>query len=100
MADEPINLVEGMEKAASLLAERLFQRRQALKKAVGDRPFLGRNLDDNEALAQYMELRHDSQGWQKILQETAIVKEDGRVLLPRQFIDRMREFETRIREGE
>jgi len=53
-----------------------------------------------EALARYAQIRHNQPGWTELLLSVAKVKEDGRVLLPKELVETTKRFEARLKEGE
>lgn len=89
-----------LEAAVNNLAVRLYEHRNRMLKDLGPRPFLGQPLDSLDAFNEYLALRHNPQGWRDALNGTARVQEDGRVLVPQVFIDKVAEFEKKLREGD
>lgn len=96
----PTDLAGRLEMEVTGAAKALFGVRRKLREAAGKRSFLGEAMDDDEALARYAQIRHNQQGWTELLLSVARIKEDGRVLLPKELVETTKKFETRLREGE
>jgi hypothetical protein len=96
----PPALADHLEAGVRGAAQAMVRKRREMRKAAGVRPFGGKAITEDESFAEYLKIRHNLIGWQDMLRSVARVKEDGRVLLPKELVEATRKYETRIREGE
>lgn len=96
----PAELADRLEQTVKGAAKLMLETSRSLREAAGPRPFLGEEVGSDKALGRYAQIRHDVQGWTKVLRSVAKIKEDGRVLLPKELVKTIKEFETQLREGE
>lgn len=88
------------EEEVKMAAQELYRNRVKTREAWGKRPFMGEELDSDAAFGKYLQVRNNVQGWMQILQSAVRVKQDGRILLPRELVEATREYEARLKEGE
>jgi hypothetical protein len=93
-------LADRTEEVVKMAAQELYRKRVETRKAGGKRPFMGEEFDSDAAFGKYLQVRNNVQGWLEILQSSARVKEDGRVLLPNELVEATKEYEARLSEGE
>lgn len=84
---------------AKLVAQRLNDKINKAKEVVGPKPFLGEELSEDELFDRYNQIRHDVQGWTDLLPSVSKVNENGAVLLRKDFVEQVKAFERRNREG-
>jgi hypothetical protein len=63
------SIVEDLENLEDSAAQELAGHMETIDKWLGDRPFHGRKLSENEQLARYIMGREDPAHWQQLLQE-------------------------------
>ena len=93
---KPQNKADDMEKVTQLVAEKLFERRKNLLKSVGPRPFLGSEVDAEDSFTQYSMVRHNKELWKSVLLNAIREKNDGAMLVPKELVAAVKEFESRF----
>ena len=89
-----------LELVVKMVAQRLHDRLKAAKLAFGDKPFLGEELSKDELFDRYNQVRHDVERWKELLPEvTKVNEETNAVLIRKDFIEQVKAFERRNREG-
>jgi len=89
-----------LELVVKMVARRLHDRLKAAKLAFGDKPFLGEELSEDELFSRYNQVRHSVEGWKELLSEVTKVNEETNAVLVRtDFIEQVKAFERRNREG-
>lgn len=88
-----------METIAKEAGKRLYQKRADMKKAIGDRPYLGTALTPEQRMGKYNEMRNDPDAWYDFLKEHVRVKPDGKILMPKGMMKELQDMETQLREG-
>ena len=91
--------VEMLEEATKLAAERLYQQKQEMRRAMGSKPFGGGEMTDDEAFTEYLAVRINPQAYQQMIQENSKQGRDGRMLVRKELVDAIVKMETRIKEG-
>lgn len=87
---------EGMVKFAS---RRLYDKRKRMLAAIGSRPYKGLPVKEEEILSRFAQIQHDPQALAEVLKQNAMFKEDGRVLVPKDLITKMKEMTQKLRKG-
>ena len=95
----PTEFADRWELIVSEAGKRLFERRNRIKQAVGARPFKGLPVSEDELLGRYGQIRRDPEEMLKLLLENVKVAKDGRVLLPKEFVNKLVEMEGKIKDG-
>ena len=88
-----------LKLVVKLVARNLHERMKGTTKAFGPKPFLGEELPEDELFRRYNEVRHDVERWKQMLPEVSKVNENGAVLLRKDFLEQVKTFERRNREG-
>jgi len=95
----PKALADRLDHAAKELGIRLFQKRKALLSAIGERPMGGLPVSENDRYIQYNELLQDPEGMAELVAKNVRAKEDGRVLVRKDFVKTINEMESQRRGG-
>lgn len=96
----PAMKADELQLVVKLVAQSLNERRKAAKESFGPKPFLGEELSEDELFDRYNQVRHDVEGWKSLLPEvTRVNEETGAVLLRKDFVEQVKAFERRNREG-
>ena len=88
-----------VEKVASESAKRMFQKLMMMRKLIGRRPYRGREVSDQELEDRFIAVRHDREAMKQVIAENVRVKDGGKVLLSREFVDSMIDTEDKMRKG-
>jgi len=82
-----------------LASERLHRKRKQISEAIGERPYKGLPVREEELTARWAQIRHEGDSLVEVFQSNAKFKPDGRVLVPKALIDGMINQEKKIRES-
>ena len=88
---QPISLNAKLQIKAEALSDRLFERRRALHKTMGE-PLKSGQLSATERKAQYKELTASNEMLIKALAGAAIVGRDGRLRISNSMVDAFKEL--------
>ena len=94
----PKDLASRWETIVETSATGMLDRRTKMLEAVGERPYKGLPVEENERLARYREIREDPLSLVEILKANTRIKEDGRILVKRKLISSMIEMEQQLKE--
>ncbi|KKL54926.1 hypothetical protein LCGC14_2260530 [marine sediment metagenome] len=95
----PTMKADELQLVVKMVARRLHERLKGAKKSFGPKPFLGEELSEDELFDRYNQVRHDVEGWTELLPTVSKVNENGAVLLRKDFVEQVKAFERRNREG-
>ena len=95
----PPDLASRWETIVAEAAKRIFIKRKAMAKAIGQRPYQGLPVEASERTARWAQIRHDTPALVEVFSANAKFKKDGTVLVPTALIDNMVETETGFRKG-
>lgn len=87
---------ESMVKFAS---KRLYDKRKQMLAAIGSRPYKGLPVKEEQILSRFAQIQHDPQALAEVLKQNAMFKEDGRVLIPKDLVTKMKEMTQKLRKG-
>ncbi len=76
------------------------QKRDDIKKVIGDRPYQGFPLDKEEAKTRYLQMREDVELQTTALEANIQKSKEGRLLVNKEYLKAMMDFEEGIRKGE
>ena len=88
-----------IEQVANESAKRMFQKLMMLRKLLGRRSYRGREVSDEELQDRFVAVRHDREAMKKVIAENVRVRDGGKVLLSREFVDSMAKTEDKMRKG-
>ena len=92
--------VEMLEEATKLAAERLYQQKQEMRRAMGSKPFGGGEMMEDEAFVEYLTVRSNPQAYQQMIQDNMKMGRDGRPLIKKELVDAIIKMEKKIKEGQ
>lgn len=96
----PAMKADELQLVVKMVARDLHERRKAAKEFFGPKPFLGEELSEDALFSRYNEVRHDPEAWKELLPSvTKVNEETGAVLIRKDFIEQVKTFERRNREG-
>ena len=95
----PPDLASRWEMIVSEVTKRIFLKRKAMAKAIGQRPYQGLPVEASDLTARWAQIRHDTPALTEVLSGNATFKKDGKVFVPKALIDSMIKTETSFREG-
>ena len=87
------------EKVAGESAKGMFQKLMMLRKLLGERPYRGRAVSDQELEDRFIAVRHDREAMKQVIAENVRVKDGGAVLVSREFVNSMIKTEDKMRKG-
>ena len=64
-----MTVIDDLEALENSAAEEMARSFETIDKWLGDRPFHGRKLNENEQLSRYLLMRDNSVAWNEMLQE-------------------------------
>lgn len=97
--DIPEGLADKWDLLVKESSERLKRRRDDIKLAVGERPYKGLPVSENELAKRWAQIQHSPQDLMELFQENARFKKDGTVLVPKELIKAIRKQHKRRQEG-
>lgn len=95
----PSGLADRWEILTKETGKILKKKRDKILESIGSRPYKGLPVDEKELRGRWMQVRKDPNELLNILAENAKMKSDGRVLLPKKLMNKIREYETSLKEG-
>lgn len=95
----PKGLADRWEALVDEASKRLFAKRKEIQRAVGDRPYRGLPMGEDEMFARWLQIRRDTESLVELLSQNSIAKPDGHVLVPRKMVEAMVKQEKRARRG-
>ena len=82
-----------------IASERLFEGRAKIKEAIGQRPYKGLPVEENELSERWAQIANDQQALVELFQENATFKDDGTILVPKELLKIMHEQNKKRVEG-
>lgn len=76
------------------------EKRDQIKEVIGERPYQGFPLDKAEAEVRYIQMRESVELQTTALEANIQKTKEGRILINKEYLKAMIEFEERIRKGE
>lgn len=95
----PKTEAERLEYISSTLAKRMFERRKEFLTTVATRPYKAEKATPQEMRMRMAEIRKDPAAFATMIQKVGRVKEDGRVLLPKDLIEPIMKLERELKVG-
>ena len=99
MKEVPTGLADKWDLLVDVTANNLLEMRRKLKKAIGERPYKGFPVTEEDRGARWSQIRQDVPALVEMLRANSKHTPDGEVLVPKALIDSMTEQETRRRKG-
>ena len=95
----PTELAPRWELIVNESAKRLKAKQDMIKKVIGERPYKGIPIDENELEIRYTQMRDDPDLHKEALKPNLIKTKDGRVLVNKEYIQALINIESKIRKG-
>ena len=95
----PPDLASRWEMIVSEVTKRIFIKRKAMAKAIGQRPYQGLPVEASDLTARWAQIRHDTPALVEVLSGNAKFKKSGEVLVPLALIESMTKEEEKFRKG-
>jgi len=95
----PPDLASRWEMIVSEVTKRIFIKRKAMAKAIGQRPYQGLPVEASDLTARWAQIRHDTPALTEVLSGNATFKKDGKVFVPKALIESMLKTEEGFRKG-
>ncbi len=92
-------LASTLEKKVGITANLLFDKRKNMLDTIGTRPYKGLPVKEEELLSRFSQIWRDPQALTEILKQNAIFKKDGRVLISKALLKKMKEMTQKLRKG-
>jgi hypothetical protein len=96
----PTEMAPRWELIVDEATQRIKNKRDLIIQAIGDKPYQGIPIDEDEAQIRYTQMRNDVELQSQALEPNVIKAKDGRLLINKKYIDKLIELETKIRKGE
>ena len=95
----PPDLASRWETIVAEAAKRIFIKRKAMAKAIGQRPYQGLPVKASDLTARWAQIRHDPAALAEVFSGNAKFKKDGKVFVPSALIESMTKEEEKFRKG-
>ncbi|KKL92068.1 hypothetical protein LCGC14_1888400 [marine sediment metagenome] len=95
----PTGIAARWELIVKLASERLHRKRKQISEVIGERPYKGLPVREEELDARWAQIRHEGDSLVEVFQSNAKFKPDGRVLVPKALIDGMIKQEKKKKDG-
>ena len=95
----PTGVAARWELIVKLASERLHRKRKQIAEVIGERPYRGLPVREEELDARWAQIRQDTDSLVEVFQSNAKFKPDGRVLVPKALIEGMIKGEKKRRDG-
>ena len=77
----------------------MFGKLLKMREVLGKQSYRSFPVGEDELTSRYVQVRHDRVGLAQVLGDNVRVKDDGRVLLSRELVERMIDTEGKLRKG-
>ena len=96
----PADLAPRWELIVTEAAKRIKEKRDTIKIAIGDKPYRGIPVTEEEAEIRYIQMRDNAKLQTKSLEENITMSVDGRLLVNKEYIKAIAKMEDKLRKGE
>ena len=96
----PSDLAPRWELIVTEAAKRIKAKRDTIKIAIGDKPYRGISVTEEEAEIRYLQMRDNAKLQTKSLEENVTMSVDGRLLINKEYVNALRKIEEKLRKGE
>lgn len=87
------------ETIAKESAQRMFNKMKKMREVLGNKTYNGLPVKEEDLMARYIQIRHDKDNMKQLLSANMKQSKNGQILLPKELINSMVNFETRLRKG-
>ena len=95
----PSDLAPRWELIVTEAAKRIKSKRDTIKIAIGDKPYRGIPVTEEEAEVRYIQMRNNAKLQTKSLEENITMSVDGRLLVNKEYIKENAKREEKLRNG-
>ena len=99
LRDLPKGVAARWELIVKVAGERLHVKRKQISEAIGERPYKGLPVREEELDSRWAQIRQDTDSLVEVFQSNAKFKPDGRVLVPKALIEGMIKGEKKRKDG-
>ncbi len=99
LRDLPKGVAARWELIVKIASQRLHAKRKQIAEAIGERPYKGLPVREEELTSRWATIRHEQDSLAEVFQSNAKFKPDGRVLVPKALIEGMIKQEKKIKDG-
>ena len=96
----PSDMAPRWELIVTEASKRIKAKRDTIKIAIGDRPYRGIPVTQEEAETRYLQMRDNAKLQTKSLEENITRSVDGRLLVNKEYIKAIKRMEEKLRRGE
>ena len=96
----PVDLAPRWELIVDEATKAIKIKRDEIKMVIGEKPYKGIPIDEDEAQRRYVQMRKDVELQTQALEPNIQKAKDGRIMINKEYIKKLIEFETKIRKGE
>ena len=96
----PSDLAPRWELIVDEAGKRIKAKRDTIKMAIGEKPYRGIPVSQEEAELRYMQMRDSAKLQTESLEENVTKSVDGRLLINKEYLKAIKGLEEKIRKGE
>ena len=96
----PSQLAARWELLVDEAAKRIKSKRDTIKIAIGEKPYRGIPVTEEDAEVRYMQMRDNAKMQTEALQENVTMSKAGRLLVNKEYLAAIMKIEKKIRKGE
>ena len=96
----PSDMAPRWELIVTEAAKRIKAKRDTIKIAIGDKPYRGIPVTEEEAEIRYLQMRDNAKLQTKSLEENTTMSVDGRLLVNKEYVKALKKMEDKLRKGE
>ena len=96
----PTEVAPRWELIVDEVTQRIKNKRDLIIQTIGDKPYQGIPLEEDEAQRRWIEMRNDVELQTQGLEPNIQKAKDGRILINKKYLEAITKIETKIRKGE
>ena len=96
----PTELAPRWELIVEEATKRIKAKRDTIKIAIGEKPYRGIPVTQEDAETRYLQMRDNSKLQTEALQENVTMSKEGRLLINKKYLTAIKKMEEKIRKGE
>ncbi len=96
----PTDLAPRWELIVDEAAKRIKAKRDTIKIAIGEKPYRGIPVTEEDAEIRYQQMRDSAKLQTEALQENVTMSKAGRLLVNKDYLKALRKLEKKVREGD
>jgi hypothetical protein len=95
----PAELADVFDRTRKEAVAIMLERRAKIKDGIGERPYKGEPVNDNEALVKFGDIANDPVEWALIIEKVGKRSDDGTVRMPKKLMAQVRKYNALLNEG-